>query len=610
MRWILGAAWRVFKFWSVWFALLLGAVILLEAADASLSGRAVGFIARLTLFVSTALLLISEWSLVSSSLLRLEALLKEAELTPPPRWERGLRGLVPLVMLLPFWGVGLEFFSPVMERLHQNGGAKAAHTLLGVASLCWSVVTLLLVSLALGGFSLLRYRVAARKLPPESRPELKPMMPWLVATWSAGALALALVGMTGPRVLAAVGQVGLALLVAYQDAPGPKVELILELGPDDSIAEVLPTLALYRASAERALPEVEPSEDEDLGATWLVTVPADEAAALQQLLAADTENVDAIELNAAVSAVPLEAGGSCLQSGSRFGYEVNDPLAGGQRAMDVMGGWEALALLKRGSQPQRPILVALIDTGVDGTHEDLQSVMLPRPVSDDRDGHGTASAGLIAGVGDNYAGLTSFNLSGRYIRLRSYPALAGGSSDSRTVAVAIMDAVEDRAEVINLSFGARGAAPMVVRHAIEYARASGVLVVAAAGNHGLQASDAGGQWPANIPGVLAVGALNSAGERAAFSNTTRQVSWSVSAPGEGVCSLRSGGGYARTSGTSVAAPLVSGLAGTLRAICPNTQPDTVARLLIQTGLPVEGLGPSVRADKVISSVLGPYGRCP
>jgi hypothetical protein len=585
VRWILGAAWRVFKFWSVWFALLLSAVILLEAADASLSGRAVGFIARLTLFVSTALLLISEWSLVSSSLRRLEALLKEAELTPPPRWERGLRGLVPLVMLLPFWGVGLEFFSPVMERLHQSGGAKAAHTLLGVTSLCWSVVTLLLVSLALGGFSLLRYRVAARKLPPESRPELKPMMPWLVATWSAGALALALVGMTGPRVLAAVGQVGLALLVAYQDAPGPKVELILELGPDDSIAE-------------------------DLGATWLVTVPADEAAGLQQLLAADTENVDAIELNAAVSAVPLEAGGSCLQSGARFGYEVNDPLAGGQRAMDVLGGWEALALLKRGPQPQRPILVALIDTGVDGTHEDLRSVMLPRPVSDDRDGHGTASAGLIAGVGDNYAGLTSFNLSGRYIRLRSYPALAGGSSDSRTVAVAIMDAVEDKAEVINLSFGAPGAAPMVVRHAIEHARASGALVVAAAGNHGLQASDAGGQWPANIPGVLAVGALNSAGERAAFSNTTRQVSWSVSAPGEGVCSLRSGGGYVRTSGTSVAAPLVSGLAATLRAICPNTQPDTVARLLIQTGLPVEGLGPSVRADKVISSVLGPYGRCP
>lgn len=292
--------------------------------------------------------------------------------------------------------------------------------------------------------------------------------------------------------------------------------------------------------------------------------------------------------------------GSC-ESGS-VALPANDPYASGQRELALMGAGSVMNGL-RARAPRRPALVAVIDTGVAGGHEDLREIMWPRAIDDDRLGHGTAVASLIGAVADNRRGIASFNLEGRYVRVQSFPALGGPRPGADDVAAALEDALDAGASVINLSFGAVEPAPSVVRAAVARAIRAGVIVVASAGNGAGLASD---QWPANIPGVLVVGATDSAGVgRATFSKRTEGLALAVSAPGEGVCAGSLGGGYAKMSGTSMSAPLVAGLLGMMKALCPGLRPDEAARLLIQTGapLPGSGLGPRVDAERALEALL-------
>jgi hypothetical protein len=127
--------------------------------------------------------------------------------------------------------------------------------------------------------------------------------------------------------------------------------------------------------------------------------------------------------------------------------------------------------------------------------------------------------------------------------------------------------------VINLSLGGPDPDP-VLDSACAYAHAQGAIVVAAAGNSHLYGNEA--QYPAASPNVVAVGAVDSTGARASFSNTGPYLD--LVAPGQDVLAAIHGGRYDRQSGTSFAAPHVSGTLAIVAAANPELSAPEVVSL--------------------------------
>ena len=534
-----------------------------------------GLLIRMALFLTTSFLLFSEWSLLNRSILAMEASLKEANIPVPGRWEKRTHSCLALILVAPFVGM-FHLIVAVLSKTHLQGESVVG--ILLARTFIWTILSLLILTLALGGLSRIRFRAALRVVPKESRPNLRPVLPWVMGAWGAGALFLAFMGPPSMRTVAITSEVALRTAAALRSQPASssgKTELLLELGDDDTILDVIVILFVHGAQLEPAFPgsEWEP----DLKDTWLLTVDTRSVPGLMRALQRDEENVDYIELNAAVTAEPVSDVGGC--SPGFLSMPVDDPLAGGQWELQRIGAQSALRYLKSLS-PSRPAVVAVIDTGIDTTHPDLRGASLRSPVSDDRSGHGTAVAGLIAAVGDNNEGMTSLNLQGRLVKVRSYPALAVPQPDALDIAEAIVDATDDGVDVINMSFGGLGDAPHAVDVAIKRAQDAGVILVAAAGNR--TGGDARDQWPANISGVIVAGAVDRYGYPTSFSSSVSGVSRGIWAPGEGICTV-SEGSYARMSGTSMAAPMVSGVIATLRAFCPRLSAGEAYSLISEGG---------------------------
>lgn len=237
------------------------------------------------------------------------------------------------------------------------------------------------------------------------------------------------------------------------------------------------------------------------------------------------------------------------------------------------------------------VTVAVVDTGRP-EHEDLSERLQPGisfvtecggSTTDviDRHGHGTHVAGIIAATKDNGVGIAGVapgatitpikglncNGSGTLVAAAQGIVYAAGGSAERGVPVN-----PTPARVVNLSLGAQWSCEPFLQDAVDFARARGVVVVAAAGNDGI---DASGFTPANCRGVVAVGASTYMGERAGFSNYGSTVD--VMAPGLGILSLGFGARdlYAWMSGTSMASPGVVGAIADLLQVSPKLRPEDV-----------------------------------
>ncbi|MCA9176243.1 MAG: S8 family serine peptidase [Planctomycetales bacterium] len=188
----------------------------------------------------------------------------------------------------------------------------------------------------------------------------------------------------------------------------------------------------------------------------------------------------------------------------------------------------------------------------------------------DRNGHGTHVATLLAGNRDGQ-GVTGVAYGSRVMVLQGLADDGGGNT--RDVAEAIHYAVDQGADIINLSLS--GGPSSTLQRAIEYAGEHGVLVVAAAGNSSASRAAAPASLSGSLTNVLAVGATDREGDRADFSNLAGGAV-QVMAPG---VALRAAvpGGYATYSGTSMATPLVSGLA----ALALSADPSLTAEQLRQ-----------------------------
>ena len=234
------------------------------------------------------------------------------------------------------------------------------------------------------------------------------------------------------------------------------------------------------------------------------------------------------------------------------------------------------------------VTVAVIDTGVDETHEDLAGRVDAGPDLVDNDGtphdeneHGTHVAGTIAAIRDNALGVAGVAPDARILAVRVLGA--DGSGEWVAVAEGIVAATDAGAKVINLSLGGR-ASSSAVRDAVAYAVSQDVVVVCAAGNENSTRLS----YPAAYPGVLSVGATTQNDARASFSNHGTWVN--IAAPGSGILSTVPAAlipaGYDTFSGTSMAAPHVAGAAAVLRAARPDASASTVRQLLTATGDPV------------------------
>lgn len=248
-------------------------------------------------------------------------------------------------------------------------------------------------------------------------------------------------------------------------------------------------------------------------------------------------------------------------------YQWNLPAVGTE------AGWN----FSRGSED---IKIAVVDTGVDLNHPDLSNRLIEgynvleknnKPLDDN--GHGTHVAGIIAAVTNNaegVAGITWYNpiMPVKVMNSEGF----GGSFD---VAEGIRWAVDNGADVINLSLG-NYQPSLVMEEAINYALKKDVVVISAAGNDNTSQPS----FPAAQPGVISVAAVDWEGRRAEFSNFGDHID--IAAPGVHIASTFMDGQYASLSGTSMAAPHVTALAGLIRSVNPRLKNTEVAKIMAQT----------------------------
>jgi subtilisin family serine protease len=234
---------------------------------------------------------------------------------------------------------------------------------------------------------------------------------------------------------------------------------------------------------------------------------------------------------------------------------------------------------------RRP-LVAVLDTGADGGSPDLRraiSVGLARSFVDeaplqDRSGHGTHVAGLIAATTDN--GIGGAGVSNARLMIIKI-ADAQGRATTSTLVRGIKAAVAGGAKVINISFGGAGFSQLE-QDAILEARRAGVLVVAAAGNSGRIGSPT--EYPGAYRHVLTVGATRGDGQ--AIAESTRGPQVALAAPGKQVLSTAPGGRFARRTGTSMATAIVSGTAARVLARRPALDVSQVQAMLVSSAFDV------------------------
>jgi len=234
------------------------------------------------------------------------------------------------------------------------------------------------------------------------------------------------------------------------------------------------------------------------------------------------------------------------------------------------------------------ITVAVIDTGVSQV-PDLKLTKLVKGydfVNDkadatDDNGHGTHVAGTIAQSTNNGYGVAGIAYKAGIMPLKVLSSTGGGTVAD--IAESIKFAADNGADVINMSLGGGGASTMI-EEAIKYANSKGVVIIAAAGNEGRNASS----YPARYPNVISVSATDAAGDKASYSNFGAGVD--ISAPGgsetgkiiQNTLDPSSGESvFVGFQGTSMAAPHVAGVAALIKA-SGISEPAEVLSILKQS----------------------------
>lgn len=264
------------------------------------------------------------------------------------------------------------------------------------------------------------------------------------------------------------------------------------------------------------------------------------------------------------------------------------------------------------TQGDSSVVVAIVDTGTDWQHEDLASRVWFNPgesgldenqnprssngIDDDGNGfiddvhgwdflgndpdpspgsstHGTHVAGIAAAATNNGIGVSSLGFNLRYMPIRIGDISLPFSWEG------VIYAAENGADVINMSWGSPRFS-ITGEEVVRFAREQGAVLIAASGNDGNQTVF----YPAGYPEVIAVSAIDETENKATFSDFGTFVD--IAAPGNNILSTLPGNQYGTSSGTSMAAPIVSALAGLLKSAHPEWNNAQIEANIRRSGRPL------------------------
>jgi len=220
-----------------------------------------------------------------------------------------------------------------------------------------------------------------------------------------------------------------------------------------------------------------------------------------------------------------------------------------------------------------------------------------KPVSD-QNGHGTHCAGIIGGVGNNKVGVAGVLWKTRLLAAGFLDKNGSGSLEGAIQAIDY--AVQMGAKVISASWGGSGRS-QALEEAIRRAGDQGAVFVAAAGNESKDI-DRNPSYPASyqLPNVITVAAIEKRGTMAWFSNRGVE-SVHVAAPGHYVLSTYKSTGYAYLSGTSMAAPFVSGVVAMMMSRHPELTPAEIKQRVIDTATPMKYLEGKILSGGLVNA---------
>ncbi|MDR2358148.1 MAG: S8 family serine peptidase, partial [Oscillospiraceae bacterium] len=276
----------------------------------------------------------------------------------------------------------------------------------------------------------------------------------------------------------------------------------------------------------------------------------------------------------------------------------NDPyygVAGYRWHLDKIDADEAWEILPKNGSAVR---VAVIDYSPDITHPDLAGNIAAAAARDfskgrgnsypsDYNNHGTHVAGIIGAVSNNGIGVAGVATGGSNDVIEVIPINvfdSEGKAYTSSLIPAMTYGVSAGAKIINLSLGVEGDPynyDAKLKSAVDAAVFGGVTVVCAAGNDGKLDGGEYANYPSHFASVISVVSTTSSDGRSSTSNYSDADNF-VSAPGVSIYSTAAGGGYISLTGTSMAAPVTSGVVAMMLYVNPDLTPATVLNILKTT----------------------------
>lgn len=287
----------------------------------------------------------------------------------------------------------------------------------------------------------------------------------------------------------------------------------------------------------------------------------------------------------------------------------NDPSYSSQWGLANINAPAAWNYFSSGSN----VVVAIVDDAIERTHSDLSpnlwvnSGEIPgNNIDDDNNGyiddingydvgsndnnpnppsssydHGTHVAGIVSARSNNGTGVASIGFSCKLMCVKSTTTVGQVTNGYDGIIYAAVSG----ADIINMSWGGPGSST-TAQNVVNYAVGEGCILIAAAGNDNVNTQF----YPAAYNNVVSVAATTSSNTKASFSNYG---SWiDISAPGNNIYSTTVGNTYGNKSGTSMASPMVAGLAGLMKSLNPNMPNSDLINCLITTTVNINAQNPS------------------